>query len=113
MNNTPEYEAYYSARNRCNSTNATKYLSYGGRGIKFKFVAFDEFFRAVGPRPSPQHSLDRIDNNGNYEVGNVRWSTYSTQRINSRVRRSIENFSDVVLLAEIYRRTPEYGLEGC
>jgi hypothetical protein len=56
---TPEFQAYKSAKSRCNNPNTLNYANYGGRGIEFRFKSFDEFLAAVGRRPSPQHSLDR------------------------------------------------------
>lgn len=79
---TPEYHIYASARNRCTSPNNPYWHRYGGRGIEFRFVDFETFFAEIGPRPTPQHSLDRIDNNGHYEIGNVRWADAWTQQTN-------------------------------
>jgi len=57
-------------------------MSWGGRGIQFKLPSFDDFMLALGPAPSKHYSLDRIDNNGHYELGNVRWATRSEQARN-------------------------------
>lgn len=70
-----EYTAYTSAKGRCNNPNNNRYKDYGGRGIEFRFTDFEEFYAEVGDKPSPKHSLDRIDNDGHYEKGNVRWAT--------------------------------------
>jgi hypothetical protein len=59
------------------------YRYYGGRGIKFLFTSFEQFLAELGPRPSGM-SLDRIENDGNYEPGNVRWATRSEQVQNRR-----------------------------
>jgi hypothetical protein len=79
---TVEYFAYINAKRRCNSPKAQAYGRYGARGIKFNFTSFEEFFFEVGPRPSINHSLDRINNDGHYEKGNVKWSTYKEQANN-------------------------------
>lgn len=85
MKNTPEYKAYYSAKLRCNSTTRKDYCNYGGRGIKFLFISFEQWFAVLGKRPTSLHSVDRFpDNNGNYERGNVRWATRKQQRHNRR-----------------------------
>lgn len=81
---TPEQRAYNSARTRCNNPNNAGYSYYGGRGIEFRFKDFDEFISELGERPSDGHSLDRIDNDGHYEKGNVRWATKSEQMNNRR-----------------------------
>lgn len=87
MTGTPEYVAYWSAKNRCTIEDwptPKLWMRYGGRGIKFLFISFDQFFEELGPRPSPRHSLDRYPNrDGNYEPGNVRWAT-TTQQANNK-----------------------------
>lgn len=81
---SPELRAFNSARTRCNNANTAAFSYYGGRGIEFRFESFDEFFNELGTRPSDQHSLDRIDNDGHYEKGNVRWATKKEQMNNRR-----------------------------
>ena len=72
---------------RCENPRQVGYKNYGGRGIRVcerwrrDFVAFRD---DVGPKPGPGYSIDRIDNDGNYEPGNVRWATRPQQRANSR-----------------------------
>jgi len=78
---TPEYNIYTAAQQRCNNPNVKCFKDYGGRGIKFLFTSFEQFFAELGPRPEGL-TLDRINNDGNYEVGNVRWATRSEQRMN-------------------------------
>ncbi len=84
MNGTPEYDAYRNAGQRCNDPNATGFHNYGGAGVKFRFNSFDEFFSELGLRPSPKHSVDRINPFGHYEKGNVRWATAKEQNNNQR-----------------------------
>jgi len=81
---TAEYKAYLSAKARCNNPNTIQYTDYGGRGIEFCFESYPEFLQELGRKPTPQHSLDRIDTNGHYEKGNVRWATIQEQRRNKR-----------------------------
>ena len=83
MTNTPEYIAYRDAMNRCRKTWRKDYPRYGGRGIEFRFDSFNQFYAEVGPRPAGM-TLDRINNNGHYEPGNVRWATPTQQRVNQR-----------------------------
>jgi len=78
---TPEYQAYWNAISRCKGQQPGAHR-YAGRGIEFRFTSFAEFFAEVGHKSSPRHSLDRIDNNGHYEKGNVRWATPSEQMSN-------------------------------
>jgi hypothetical protein len=89
---TPEYQAYLGAMQRCRNPAGKFYSAYGGRGIEFKFESFEDFRLHVGLRPSPKYSLDRIDNDGHYEYGNVRWATRTEQVSNRRsTRKAIFN----------------------
>lgn len=70
-----EYNSFNAAHQRCKNQNNKDYKNYGGRGIKFLFKSFDEFYKYIGPKPGKKYQLDRINNDGNYEKGNVRWAT--------------------------------------
>jgi len=83
MSKTPEWESYEHAKQRCTNPNNKCWKDYGGRGIKFLFTSFEQFFAELGRRPKGK-SLDRMDNNGNYEPGNVRWATKMQQTKNKR-----------------------------
>lgn len=75
---------------RCYNPNNGKFKNYGARGITICDRwrnSFEGFISDMGFRPSSKHSLDRIDNNGNYEPGNCRWSTNSNQCRNKRNNR--------------------------
>lgn len=86
---TPEYMAWTAMKQRCQNPRHRDYASYGGRGITVCpewRASFESFFTCIGPRPGRGYSLDRIDNDGNYEPGNVRWATLSEQNRNQRRR---------------------------
>jgi hypothetical protein len=77
-----EYSSYSCAKTRCRNANVKHYKHYGGRGIEFRFASFEEFFNELGERPTADHSLNRIDNDGHYEKGNVEWATTAEQMNN-------------------------------
>jgi hypothetical protein len=81
---TPEYLAYGQAKARCENPARKEYARYGGRGIEFRFTSFQQFLADIGRRPTRYHSLDRKDNDGHYEPGNVRWATPDEQQHNIR-----------------------------
>jgi hypothetical protein len=90
---TPEYQTWQGMKARCLNPNGRSYRLYGGRGIKVCrewLDSFEAFFTAMGPRPSPDHSLDRIDNDGDYRPSNCRWATGKEQQNNMRRNRWIE-----------------------
>lgn len=80
----PLYETWTSMRKRCRNSACKDWFSYGGRGISVcaEWDSFAQFAMDMGARPAKGYSLDRIDNDGNYEPGNCRWATASQQRRN-------------------------------
>lgn len=90
---TPEYTAWRNMKARCFNPNDCNYRHYGGRGIKVfpEWIdSFDAFFSYIGRRPEGGYSLDRIDYNGDYAPGNVRWATWEVQENNRRDNRILE-----------------------
>ena len=85
-NRPAEYSAYCNAIGRCRNPKHQAYHNYGGHGIEFRFKNYTEFIDHLGPRPAAGYELDRINNNGHYEKGNVRWATRSQNAKNRRPR---------------------------
>ncbi len=83
---TPEYKAWVDMKYRCETETAHKYSDYGGRGISVcpRWGSFEAFMSDMGSRPGRGYSLDRIDNDGNYEPSNCRWATAKQQAANRR-----------------------------
>lgn len=88
LNKTPTHTCWVHIRSRCENPKNAGYYKYGARGIRVceRWRKFENFLADMGPRPSPKHSIDRIDNDGNYEPGNCRWADALTQLYNRRHR---------------------------
>jgi len=88
--NSVEYQTWNDIRKRCTNPNDQAWKYYGGRGIQVCKEWVDDylaFLTHIGRRPSSQHTIDRIDNDGDYKPGNVRWATKIEQRYNQRQRK--------------------------
>lgn len=85
MSLTSMYRIWQGMKQRCFETTSVSYKHYGGRGITIcdHWMKFENFLEDMGERP-PGLSIDRINNNGNYEPGNCRWATQSQQMRNTR-----------------------------
>jgi hypothetical protein len=80
------YNVWCNMKARCSNKQHPAYQNYGGRGIGVasEWQSFENFLQDVGEPPSPKHTLDRINNNGHYEPGNVRWTSRAVQSRNNR-----------------------------
>lgn len=92
MSYSSEHEAWTGMKQRCLCPTNKRFPLYGARGIKVceRWLQFENFLADMGQKPTPQHTLDRIDTNGNYEPSNCRWADSKTQQNNRRNNRFLE-----------------------
>lgn len=112
MKRTPEYRSWIAMKTRCLNKHAGNYQDYGGRGISIFpewIVSFEAFFAHMGPKPSQDMSIERIDVNGNYEPGNVKWGTLEEQNNNRRDNRRMTAFGETMTISQWARR---FGLKS-
>jgi hypothetical protein len=82
------FKTFNSIIQRCYNKNHKHYKYYGGRGIKMSgefFYSFKAFIEYMGEKPGHKYTIDRIDNDGNYERGNLRWATKRQQAMNRKI----------------------------
>jgi len=102
MSRTPEYDAWSHMKKRCFNLNHKAYSNYGGRGITVcdRWLDLENFLTDMGTKPSPKHSLDRINNDGDYCLENCRWATKAEQDNNRRSNRLITIENDTRTIAQ-------------
>jgi len=102
---SPTWSVWSSLRDRCNNSANAAFRYYGGRGIQVcrRWDRFENFLTDMGERP-PQMTIERIDNNGNYEPGNCRWASQKEQNLNRRCTLWVELNGERIWLKEAARR---------
>jgi hypothetical protein len=108
MKGTPEYSSWRAMKNRCYRQSNNNYKDYGGRGITVCdrwLNSFEAFYEDMGPRPSLKYSIERRENNGNYEKSNCYWATDTEQANNKRNNILYEYGDEKLTLSEISVKT--------
>lgn len=102
-----EYKSWADMRARCDDPKNKEFKNYGGRGIKYceRWKDFENWFADMGRRPSPKHTIDRKNTNGNYEPDNCRWATQKVQANNRTNNHRITFNSETLTLSEWSHRT--------
>jgi len=107
LTHSPEWNTWVAMKERCSNPRQTAWGRYGGRGIKIcdRWIgSFENFLADMGRKPTPQHSIDRIDNDGNYEPGNCRWASPSAQARNNSRTLNLGFAGETLCLREWARR---------
>ncbi len=104
---TDEYRIWTGILTRCKNPKSKAYQSYGGRGIGVCDQwanSFESFLEDMGARPSKNHSIDRRDNDGDYEPGNCRWATRAEQAANKRNTVRVQIGGELVRVPDLAER---------
>lgn len=106
MSGTAMFSRWSAMKDRCENPRTKNFKDYGGRGIKVceRWHSFENWFADMGPLPSPGHSIERRDNNGNYEPTNCYWATRAEQAKNKRNNRWLTANGETLHLSEWARR---------
>lgn len=99
---TPEYHVWLTMKARCGNPNADAYPRYGGRGIRVcaRWMKFENFISDMGERPSASHSVERKDNDGDYEPGNCIWASKAVQSRNRCTNQILEHGGESLTVAD-------------
>jgi hypothetical protein len=102
----PEYRVWLHLRGRCNTPTDAAYPHYGGRGSRVcnRWGTYSNFLADMGRRPTPKHTLERVDNDAHYEPDNCRWVTMKEQCRNRRSSRVVTYRGQAMSLAEACER---------
>ena len=107
MTKTDEFNIWQSMKQRCYDKNCKAFAHYGGRGIRIcnRWIeSFENFILDIGKRPSKQHSIERVNNDGDYELSNCKWATKREQAQNRRYNVKIKYKGEIMTLSEFAYR---------
>ena len=110
LTSTPEYNVWQTMKQRCNNKQSADYKYYGGRGIKIcdRWDKFIFFLQDMGKRPSPEYSLERIDNNKMYCPENCKWDTKFNQSRNRRDNVWVEYNGEKIIVSDLAKLLKVY-----
>lgn len=117
MAGTPEYVCWATMKRRCYDPKHIGYKNYGAKGIRVCarwLTSFENFFEDMGKKPTPKHSIDRIDSNGDYEPSNCRWVDWMTQSTNKErthkimYKGALHTITEIAALSGLKRGTVMY-----
>lgn len=112
---TPEYNAWCHIKSRCYNEKTPQFKDYGGRGITVCerwLNSFENFYADMGPRPSPEHSIDRKDNSKGYSPENCYWATSEEQNRNRRYVIPVVNIETGLFYDSIAEAAEAYNLSS-
>ena len=107
MSSSPEYTSWEAMKERCSNPNKKQYKDYGGRGIKVcdEWLDFRNFYKDMGNKPDKKYSIERINNDGNYESSNCRWASKYDQERNKTTNVWFNYKGRDMIITDISRET--------
>jgi hypothetical protein len=106
MHDSPEYSVWEGMHYRCSNPNAAYWHIYGGKGVSVcaRWRDFANFYADMGPRPSTQYSIERLESSGDYEPGNCVWATPREQSNNTTRNVFITHQGETLTIAQWARK---------
>lgn len=109
-----EFKTWLAMKARCTNQKHPFYKDYGGRGIKIcpRWMTFSNFLDDMGRKPTPDHTIDRINNDGDYEPTNCKWSTPIEQSNNRNTNTVVSYHGERLTIAQLIRKSFPKALQA-